>query len=1363
MQKLFAFLLVFFANLHLFGQIHTEGLHFHQFSTPQSLPNGRVHRIMKDSDGFVWIATYYGLFRYDGYDVLPIKSSINKPGVLLHNNVLCLEEDHSNHIWIGTQGGLNMLDKSTGAIRSYKLSNVPRQRVHDIYTDSQGTTYIGYIRGVYYYNAEADTILMMEGPAYKGELPVNANIQHIIEDQQGNLIISTWTQGLYRYLKNEKQFIHYELNDDDGNPVKMQQLMMDCHGQIWLGTYGYGLYKLEFSTDQQSLDYVVYKSNPHDLKSLNTDFVLSLAENELNHSLWLGTRQGISIMEFADDGTATFTNFTDKDQQHYFAEHEVNDLLCDDDNMMWLATDNGGIFYTSSYGSKFSTFHFRDNGLFLSDAVTGLYVSDDGAIWANLGNSVAYHKDNTDKLVLSGPVPHGIYHSVKQNLVLIALRDVGLSICRDGQEIHRYLMDNCEFLPSNNVRCVHEDEEGNWWIGTYAGLGVRYDDGRSFKYVNDRDLDPLLGLEIIHIATDRRGSLWLSTSDSGIIRLSGNLNNPQKWTIEQYNSSNGKLPSNTSIFVNCDQLGHIWAGLEGSGLCLFNEETNSFESVHMRYNLPGDMVNSMKQDADGNYWIGTNQGLACLTLDGVNLRRMRKFTQSDGLPDNFFSAKSACFVKGTMYFGCSQGLVYFRPSESNMSQRKVKLCVTDILINGTSLKELSPEDRKEVSPESSLMTKKLSLPSRFNNFEICFASLTYNMPQQNRYAYRLKNFDSGWTFVSSNNRSAYYTNLGVGNYTFEVMGTNENGDWSEVRQISIVVLPPWWRSLWAYVIYFILLIGVVYVVQSQLRKRLKWKNALRVKQMEAAKIEELNHVKLQFFANITHELMTPLTIISASLDQLKSEPTHELLGTMSVNVQRLMRLLQQILEFRKAETGNLKLRVSKGDLALFVRHEVESFIPLVRKRQQHISVACQEEVMQGYFDTDKLDKILYNLLSNSAKYTDIGGVILVDLKYLENRDRVCLIVKDTGRGMSEQQQRNLFKRFYEGDYRQSHTIGTGIGLSLVRDLVELHKGSIRVESQVGVGTTIFVELPITENSFDAEQIIQVDSTPQTDPIQQITDMPNPGLDDSSVDTTNDENRRTILIVEDNEELQKVMSQLLNRSYHVLTADNGRKALELMHNEDIDLVISDVVMPEMDGIEMTKVAKSDIDVCHIPIILLTAKRAEEDRDAGYEAGADAYLTKPFSLSVLQTRIQNLLRRRERNAEDFKHQIAIDTSALSISDIDQDFLEKAIDVVNKHLSDSDFDVEQFSDKMSTNRSTLYKKLRQLTNLNPSGFIRNIRLKAACKVMEENPNVRINELAYSVGFNDPKYFSICFKKEFGMQPSEYCNCFKIPSQLV
>ena len=475
---------------------------------------------------------------------------------------------------------------------------------------------------------------------------------------------------------------------------------------------------------------------------------------------------------------------------------------------------------------------------------------------------------------------------------------------------------------------------------------------------------------------------------------------------------------------------------------------------------------------------------------------------------------------------------------------------------------------------------------------------------------------------------------------------------------------------------------------------------------------------------------------------------------MSVNIRRLIRLLQQILEFRKAETGNLKLRVSPGDIAAFVKNEAESFKPLVKKRKIHFSVLCNPESITGYFDTDKIDKILYNLLSNAAKYNQDGGYIQVTLAYAENKDFVQLHVKDNGRGISKERQKMLFRRFYEGDYRKYNTIGTGIGLSLTKDLVELHGGSIRVESDEQQGTEFIVTLPIDRSYFSEEQIDEEAVLP----VQKTITYEESELTGTAGSVQEEAAKAyTILVVEDNEDLLQLMMRLLHRDYNILTAENGKEAVTVVENEDVDLIVTDVMMPVMDGIELCKYVKNKLEISHIPVILLTAKNKEEDRAEAYEVGADAFISKPFNLAVLHARIRNLLKTKERTAKDFKNQLVFEVKELNYTSLDEDFMQRAIDCVNRHLEDSEFDQAQFVEEMGTSKSTLYKKLKSLTGLNTSSFIRNIRLKAACRIMEEKGNaVRISELAYIVGFNDPKYFSSCFKKEFGMLPSEYLERF-------
>ena len=654
-------------------------------------------------------------------------------------------------------------------------------------------------------------------------------------------------------------------------------------------------------------------------------------------------------------------------------------------------------------------------------------------------------------------------------------------------------------------------------------------------------------------------------------------------------------------------------------------------------------------------------------------------------------------------------------------------------------------------------TSKIELPHKYNNFSIEFAALTYKNPELNRYAYRLQNFDRDWQYTDADRRFAYYNNLPSGTYTFQLKATNENGEWSGyVRELTVVILPPFWATWWAYLLYVIIVSVIGVSIYRTAKNRILLRNALRLREIEKAKAEELNHAKLQFFTNITHELLTPLTIISATVDELKTQaPSHnDLYTVMNSNIQRLIRLLQQILEFRKAETGNLKLRVSPGDIAAFVKNAAESFQPLVKKRKIHFSFLCDPESMIGYFDMDKLDKILYNLLSNAAKYNKEDGFIQVSLSYDEtDKDFVLLKIKDNGKGISKEKQKNLFKRFYEGDYRKFNTIGTGIGLSLTKDLVELHEGTISVESEVDHGTEFMVRIPIERSYYDEEQIDD-----EAISLMQNSVNYEDTQEDADVETQEVTIKaNTILLVEDNGELLHLMTKLLSREYNVFTAQNGKEGIAVLEKEDVDLIVSDVMMPEMDGIEFCKYVKGHLEMSHIPMILLTAKNKEEDRAEAYEIGADAFISKPFNLTVLHARIRNLLKYKERMARDFKNQIVFEVKDLNYTSLDEDFIQRAIHCVNNHLEDPNFDQAQFADEMRTSKSTLYKKLKSLAGLNTSSFIRNVRLKAACRIMEEKgTNVRVSELAYAVGFNDPKYFSSCFKKEFDMLPSEYIERF-------
>lgn len=551
-------------------------------------------------------------------------------------------------------------------------------------------------------------------------------------------------------------------------------------------------------------------------------------------------------------------------------------------------------------------------------------------------------------------------------------------------------------------------------------------------------------------------------------------------------------------------------------------------------------------------------------------------------------------------------------------------------------------------------------------------------------------------------------------------------------------------NVWWFLLGFALLATVFYIGRRLYQRSVRMRNRLHMERV---------------YTNITHELLTPLTIISASVEHLRmEEPKYGYdYDMMQLNIQRMVRLLQQILETSKSQAGELKLLVSHGDVMKYIRETAQTIEPLMQKKGLTFNISCKPESMMGWIDTDKLDKIIFNLLSNAAKYTEKEGLVELIVRTNKTFDQIIIQVRDNGIGIPKDRQKGLFHRFYDGEYRNRNTFGTGIGLSLTRDLVYLHNGSISFESEEGKGTTFFIELPINKEAFAQSQIDEKNKInihiPQS-VILDFSELEQKSTEELAQEREAEENSYKLLVVEDNVELLMLMQQLLRHNYRVYTAQNGREALQVVHSTDLDLIISDVMMPEMNGYELTEAVKSDQDYSHLPIILLTAKIQDTDREEALKVGADDYIAKPFRLSDLQLRIDNIIANRQRIQREFKQQTIAETKqkVQETPSPDNEFLKRAIQCVNDHLDDADFDRDAFAREMGASQSTLYNKLRATTGLNVSSFIRNIRMKAIDDIIRQQPDLRVSDLAYKVGFKDPKYFATTFKKEFGMQPKEY-----------
>ena len=1346
-------------------------LKFKQLSAPHSLPTNEVQKVYQDRDGFIWFATRNGLCQYNGYETTLYKSNLYSPDLLTTNSITCLVDDNNNNLWIGTSEGLNVMDKRTGEIKKYKAPSISNNVVSALCVTRDNTLWVGTDNGLCRYVPEKDTFVVCGDEFGDGRLRY-VTIKSLLEDSDGDLWIGTWAQGLFRYSPStDKVVVYPKINEQYSSHV----IYEDSNKDIWVGSWGYGLFKLRNPKDMENVSYQSFLHENGDDSSLSDNIVYDIAEDINTHTLWVGTRSGLSILRL--DESSSFINYKSGKSDYRIPSDEVNSIMRDSQKNMWIGAIGGGVLMADTRQPAFAlhTLNFGDEDIPVTSVRT-LFADSDQNLWIGVGTyGLARREYVTGELKMYSHIPEfsgvkdlpslfAVVQRKKSGDIWFGMYNGGIYVYRKGEKVKHLTTKNSAFLTSDCVSALYEDYEGNCWVGTRGGIGVRLSDGTDYRFETMNFNDSLSAgwIYVRDIVQDMDNSVWLATSNFGVIHITGDVRQPSTLKYENYSFHNRKLITNTVLCMHIDRFGRLWAGTEGGGLYLYNRSTGQFEEKTRTYSIPGDVIVSIEEDKSGNLWLGTVSGLVKLYVAAVgNDFSTRIYTSADGLQDNFI-VNSSCSRDGELFFGGHKGYNSFFPDKMEIPSQETNFLITDIKIFNHSFKNLPVELQQKISSVMPTYTSKIELPYKYNNFSIEFAALTYKNPELNRYAYRLQNFDRDWQYTDADRRFAYYNNLPSGTYTFQLKATNENGEWSGyVREFTVVVLPPFWATWWAYLLYMVLVLVIGVLIYRTIKKRILLQNALRLREMEKAKAEELNHAKLQFFTNITHELLTPLTIISATVDELKTQaPSHnDLYTVMNSNIQRLIRLLQQILEFRKAETGNLKLRVSPGDLAAFVRTGTESFKPLVKKRKIHFSLLCDPESIVGYFDIDKLDKIMYNLLSNAAKYNKEDGFIQVTLSYdEEDREFVLLRVKDNGKGISREKQATLFKRFYEGDYRKFNTIGTGIGLSLTKDLVTLHGGTISVESEVDHGTEFIVRIPIERSYYDEEQIddevislsqtaIDYEDTPE-DVIAEVQELATKA--------------NSILLVEDNEELLNLMTKLLGREYNVFTAENGKEGIIVLENEDVDLIVSDIMMPEMDGIEFCKYVKGHLEISHIPVILLTAKNKEEDRAEAYEIGADAFISKPFNLTVLHARIRNLLKYKARMAHDFKNQIVFEVKDLNYTSLDEDFIQRAINCVNNHLEDPNFDQAQFADEMLTSKSTLYKKLKSLAGLNTSSFIRNVRLKAACRIMEEKGiNIRVSELAYAVGFNDPKYFSSCFKKEFGMLPSEYIERFIIEKE--
>ncbi|MCR4853692.1 MAG: response regulator [Prevotella sp.] len=1283
--------------------------------------------LLFDSYGMMWIGTEQGLLRYDGYSFHNYRSDAYSPGILSNNYVRTLTEDHDKGIWIGTHDGLVRYDMRTGQFRTYRLQGEQRRGINTLFTSNDGTVWVGTTIGVSCYDKQTDKFRNYDMPG---------GVMSFEEDAKGNILVGMWEQGLARL---NRQTGKHELFPPVNKRNTVYSMLMDSQGRLWIGSWENGIQRIDNPSDTRQPQIHQFNNDRNDFRTF-----YRLVEDPVSHTLWGCCLEGFTGI------------LTDNDKVVNYGQmlHFCNDIHADGQGNLWVLTQNDGIAHLSTLASPFHHYVLPASGQQLLVGCTRSVFTNDGRyFWLGLQPyGLARYDRQTDETLYGHRIP-GFSHMTGADDVSLQTvssmaqvgadvwfaSTMGILVWQDGKPAELRSFRNTPYLNSDGVNALMRQRNGVVWVGQTSQVSLATSKTQGTTLTMKEGDDDFTVCNVLSFVEDSKGRVWIATDNEGIIRVSGDSRHPTQLQYHHYCPSNGNFAIDDATACYEDSHHRLWAISNSGGLFRYDEQADRFDPVNFDYHIMGGSVYSIEEDAAGALWLTTEHALVCLTFDDKGAPVITSYGNEEGLDDMRFSPNSSCRYANELFFGCQKGFFSFVPDKRlmAMSAKSPQLVVTNLRIDERSFELIGAELQRQILSTTPSMARKITIPSDIDKFTVEFSLLAYTHQEHIRYQYKLDGYDDEWRHVGMQQHSVTFQNLPAGNYKLHLKAVDNYGRWTELPYtIQIKVLPPWYLSWWAKLLYALLGALAIYGIVQWYKNYLKTKNRLAMGVV---------------LTNITHELLTPLTVISASVDdmKLKAPQFDENYGLIQNNIHRITRLLRQILEVRKSQAGQLRLLVARDDLSAFVSKVCENIRPMAESKNSQLVVRCPQGGIDAWFDKDKVDKIIYNLLSNAVKYNREHGRITLELS--ASGKEACLKVSDEGIGISKDKMKHLYSRFLDGDYRRMNTFGTGIGLSLTHDLTILHHGTIDCQSEENVGTTFTVRFPIDKANYKESEIdVTADNRRQSKVLEDHIDIDSEHLE--ATESPSGQHDYSMLIVEDNTELLELMERLLSPHYNIYTARNGQVALNIIHHHDLDIVVTDVMMPVMDGMELTRAIKNSPDYGQLPVVMLTAKTSEEDFMTGFETGADAYITKPFKLDALQLRIENIIQNRERIRRKFVSQTDFKVEEQHYSSPDEVFIQKCVDIVKQHLDDSDFDREQFASAMCVSSSTLYNRLRALTGQNVTGFINSIRLKEACRILRQQPDIRINELSLEVGFNTPKYFTKCFKKEFGMLPKEY-----------
>ncbi|NIJ44534.1 signal transduction histidine kinase/ligand-binding sensor domain-containing protein/DNA-binding response OmpR family regulator [Wenyingzhuangia heitensis] len=1362
---------------------------FDRITTRNGLSQSDINTIHQDKKGFMWFGTHDGLNKFDGYDFTTYKPNINNKKSIGSNLIYKIISDKDDNLWIGTTGkGVDFFDKSTGEFHHIKHdkndpNSLSSDYVNSIFIDNKDNLWVGTANGlnVASLKNKQKPLKFTSYNLVNGKINSSlymSSIYSIYQDKQNQIWVGS-SKGFFMLSRDSMGEIYFKcINEQIGLPYgPVNSIIEDQFGKLLIGS-GMGLY--------------VYRSKPtlKKVKQLYSGFI-SVVVVDKNNNIWAGSNYGLVTYKNNDKN-----RYPVKDYHYLYnpkndksiSKNVIKSIHIDKTGIIWIGTQGGGINKIDTSRKGFRVIKNNLDPKSLSyDNVRAFYEDEQQNLWIGTeggGVNIALKNSNYQSFIkINNFRKCFVITKLKsQNKILFGtesnpgLYELDLSKVKDLTKITKNDIKEVSEI-TNSVFSILEDSSQNLWIGTYNnGLHrwLKKPDGSGYikdnLVHNENNSDGLSNNIIRKIYEDSEHNIWFGTADglSKLPKSQINALNPKFINYKNIPTDKTSISHNYILEITESSNHELWIGTLGGGInkliTPLNQNIAEFTNYSEDDGLANNVIKGILEDSANNMWISTNKGLSRFKPEeGI----FKNYDVNDGLQANEFQELAAIKRKnGELVFGGINGFNVFYPKTIIDNPYKAKAVITQFSISNQPVHRGQEFNGRVLFNKMIHETDLLELKHNENSFSFEFAALHYSAPEKNKFAYRLDGFDTKWIYTTSKKRFATYTNLAPGKYTLRIKASNNDGIWEESKEeIKIIITPPFWKTTTAYVLYCLLISLILFLFWKNIIARAEQKHLSELEVIEKNKQDELQNLKLEFFTNISHEFRTPLTLIKGPLDflqkkglQIKPETHEEQLKLIQKNTNYLLRLVNQLLDFRKMNQGKTTLVMRNSNIVNFIQEVAEPFQFLVHKKNINFNLHTPEQNIYSWFDHDAIEKIINNLLSNAYKFTPKDGSINVFV--LHENDQVIIKVIDSGIGIAQHQMKNIFERYYtKKDKNENNPTGIGIGLAFTKNLVELHQGNIEVISEKGKGTEFIITLPTQKEAYSDNPSIVCKEDTDGDYNTRSSEMESFAIDvsDDVTDQTLSNNRTNelpiLLIVDDNEDIRTFIRHSLEDEYKIYEAENGLQGFETAIKIIPNVIITDLVMHIMDGMELCEKLKTTVTTSHIPILILSAKLSQEIELQGLKNGADDYIRKPFDMEVLNLKLKNITKKRALLRKRFNREVNLKPAEVTVTSADERFLKQVIEIIDKHMSNTEFSVEMLVNEIGQSRSNLYLKLKEITGLSSSEFIRSIRLKRAMQLFDST-DLPVKEVMYKTGFSTASYFSKCFKKQFGAKPSDYLN---------